>query len=312
MSWRSASTCGSSPCSRSASLVTGPMLTSRPRRADPSPPRLETRNLHGRGRGERHVVGGRAPRPAAPRSAARPPSRRARRRRPRRPARAARRAARPAPRRRGPPAPALTGRRRAPRPAPRPRTARAAPRPRTTPSTQRRRRSRADRGDPHAGQGPRIEPGAASRIEQQPHPVRARQADQVVAGRPTTERPVERRRSGSPAPRPRPAPSDAQPAASPLACARARVTATVKPASGRAARENQASRSCNSATRPTTTIAGARPLGSAASGRWCPAFQRPPAGRAASRARSPRPARTASRPLRSAAAAIAPSCRTPM
>ena len=44
--------------------------------------------------------------------------------------------------------------------------------------------------------------------------------------------------------------------ASALACARARVTTTLRPASGPAV--NHASSSCSAATAPTTVIAGAR------------------------------------------------------
>ena len=52
------------------------------------------------------------------------------------------------------------------------------------------------------------------------------------------------------------APSAMSRAASALACARARVTATLSPRSGPAA--NHASSSCRAATGPTTVIAGAR------------------------------------------------------
>ena len=57
MSWRSASTSGSRPCSRSLALVTGPMLTSRGRVAEPRRPADREQEAHGRGGGEGHVVG---------------------------------------------------------------------------------------------------------------------------------------------------------------------------------------------------------------------------------------------------------------
>ena len=253
MSCRSASTSGSWPCSRSVALVTGPMLASRVPGRRSVADRVEE-EAHGRGGGEGHVVGGGhgGALLVAERLGDRLVERHARR--PRRRARAARRAARRGPRRRGPPAPARPARRPAPPPAPRRRTAPA----------RRRRSCRARAAPPPCrGRSPppaspasarASRPAAARRSNRSRDPVGAGQADEVVAPR-SGAGPVERRRSGSPAPRRPRAPSARSRAASPLAWARARVTATVSPASGRAS--NQASFSRSAATGPNTAIAGA-------------------------------------------------------
>ena len=73
---RAASTSGSRPRSRSASLVTGPMLTQAGRRRQPRPGRVEE-EADRRGGREGHVVGGGDARRAARPAAARRPSRRA-------------------------------------------------------------------------------------------------------------------------------------------------------------------------------------------------------------------------------------------
>ena len=96
-----------------------------------------------------------------------------------------------------------------------------------------RRRAGADRRDGHAGERARVAPAARSRSNRSRDAVGAGQADQVVGAR-GRGRARRAARSGSPAPRRPPRRAPRSRAASPLACARARVTATVSPASGRA------------------------------------------------------------------------------
>ena len=229
----SASTSGSRPCSRSVSLVTGPIETIRvaAESAGVAARRLQE-EAHRRGRGEGDVVGlARAPAARAAR-AARRASHTAPARPPRRPARAAR-----------------PGARRAPR-------ARARQRARHRQLGERlderlgdealghdvgairrarpaRAPCRADRRDPRARERARVaaRPPRES-LEQRRHRVGAGEADEVVwrRGRAAAPASGSMRITGAWITL---APSSSRRRASPLACARARVTATLTPASGR-------------------------------------------------------------------------------
>ena len=106
MSWRSASTWTSRPAARAASLVIGPIETTRASAREAVAERLG-QVADGRGGGEGDVVGALRGLDRLRRRAPRAPSRRGRRRRPRRRARAARRGGRRAPRRRGRRAPGV-------------------------------------------------------------------------------------------------------------------------------------------------------------------------------------------------------------
>ena len=164
-----------------------------------------------------------------------------------------------------------------------------------------------DRGDGRPPQRPRVETSGIERIEQQASAVGAGQADQRVladlCGCTPHLRPSRcRARSGSPAarsPRPR---GSRRVEASPLAWARARVTTTRRPCSGR--RSSQARSSRRFTTGPTTISAGAampsaRPRRRSSRG-WQSPSAVPPWCRARSRlrARSDR-ARRRSAPRRS-------------
>jgi hypothetical protein len=102
---------------------------------------------------------------------------------------------------------------------------------------QRRGGARADRGDGRAGRARGVEPGARQRLEEQRDAVGAGQADQRVVADP-----LDRRRTSSLSIRgsiriagssTTSAPSARRVAARPLAWARARVTTTRRPCSGR-------------------------------------------------------------------------------
>ena len=148
----------------------------------------------------------------------------------------------------------------APRPAPRRRSARGRRRRAMPRSAERARGPGADRGHGRAGQGAGVEPGAL------PSPRRAGGPRWGWSGRPARSRRSRRpraaprrsrsaARSGSPAARPPRRRARAASRARPLAWARARVTTTRRPCSGR--RSSQASCSRRAATSPTTISAGA-------------------------------------------------------
>ena len=111
------------------------------------------------------------------------------------------------------------------------------------------------RRDVEAGEAARVAAGVEQAREQLVDAVRARRHEAVVAAE-VGEVGGRARRSGSPAPRSPLAPSSRSRAASGLAWARARVTATVRPCSGRRSSHARSSRSA--ATGPTTVTAGAR------------------------------------------------------
>ena len=143
--------------------------------------------------------------------------------------------------------------RRAPRPGPPPRTAPARDR--------RSRRGRAAQRPCRGRSPPRARPRARA------HRVRRRRGARTAParhsgssdrrGRSARDRVADRRarRSGSRAPRSRARRAHADACTRPLAWARARVTATLTPNSGRCS--NQASRSLSAATGPNIAIAGA-------------------------------------------------------
>ena len=229
MSWRSASTCTSRPSSRAVALVTGPIETTRAPSGTP-PPGLDEEAHRGAG-GERHVVGARERRRAARRRAAR---RRCRRGPPRRP----RRRARAAPS-------GSTSRASAARATSTRLSLHRAPRSSASTSASATERSRHHVGaDPAArqlarrcpGRSPRrVTPASARASPPRParrsssaHAVGAREADErVVADRAPRELAVTGRGSIRIAGvSTTSAPSARSRAASPLACARARVTAT--------------------------------------------------------------------------------------
>ncbi len=102
MSWRSASTCGSMPRSRSVALVTGPIETTRA--PSGTPPAAVEEEAHGGAGGEGHVRGARERRALGSSSGSAHRVVEREHVAPRRRARAGRRAARRAPRPRAPPA----------------------------------------------------------------------------------------------------------------------------------------------------------------------------------------------------------------
>ena len=177
MSWRSASTCGSMPCSRRVALVTGPIETTR---AAAQPPAALEEEAHGGAGGEGHVRGA-GQRLALRRRAARRRCRRAPARPPRRRARAGRRAARRAPRPRAPPARACRPRLRlsaSSRPS-------ATKRSGTTSARMPCSRSSAAVPGPIAATctPASARASAVERVEEEAHAVRAREADQRVGPR---------------------------------------------------------------------------------------------------------------------------------
>ena len=127
--------------------------------------------------------------------------------------------------------------------------------------------ARADRGDGGVGQGPRVAPGGGERFEQEPSPIRARQAHERVGmdrARPPSRTSPESIRgtiriAGSSITS---APSAASVAARPLACARALVTTTRRPKRGRFS--SQAIVSRRAATAPVRMIDGGPIAASAA------------------------------------------------
>ena len=219
----------------------------------------------GRGGGEGDVVGAPGPPRPPPRRAARARSRRGRRRRPRRRARAGRRGGRRGPRRRGRrgragPRPRL---RPGPRPAPRRRSARGRRRRRCRArrgrgrcrGRSRRRWRRRGRGRPSGGEcsaapGPRT--AGPPRWGWSCRSARTRRSTATAAGPRSLSSRGSIRIAGSSTTS---APRSRRVAARPLAWARARVTTTRRPCSGR--RSSQASSSRRAATGPTTISAGA-------------------------------------------------------
>ena len=204
MSWRAASTSGSSPCSRSVALVTGPIETIRVLRARRR--RLEE-EADRRGRGERHVVGVRERRGERRRRAARRPSRRALTHLDLGAARAQRVGQHVAGL--GGPRDQRAADRRRPR-APRPRPSATKRSGTTSAITPCSRSARAVPGPIAAtarpGQRARVLAARRQALEQQRDAVRARQADQVEAVE-RRQRARRARRSGSPASRAPTAPS---------------------------------------------------------------------------------------------------------
>ena len=217
----------------------------------------------GRARGEGHVGGALERRRARRRRAARRRSRRERRRRPRRRARAAR----PAARLRASAARATSTRRPSTSTGSSASTSASATKRSGTTSARTPRSfelgggAGPDRGDRGAGERASVAAGLAERVEEEAHAVRAREADQRVLADALARRRAARPRAGAarsgwPGVSTTSAPSSRSRAARPLACARARVTATTSPCSGR--RSSHAIVSRSPATRPTRVIAGGR------------------------------------------------------